>query len=277
MSSKNKSSSKASSRTFFWTSKKTQSKKKKSFNYPKKKTYTEEYDASSQKENLPDNIPKKEIEPKIDEEYQGLVYHPQYTEIIPAGIFYIIETEKKEDYNNFKTKWKTEICRYWEMYGECKFGENCAFAHGESELKQRKLTFNYKTKPCKQFFELGYCSYGSRCQFSHKKESLEGKANDSTEKDKISYLKVLNELSSDGNQVSHDLIERPRLAAFESVAHSTLDESKSCKLKLYEDFINLKNENLNLKKNEKKFKFSEDTLPNSNVNSDNNNNDNGED
>ena len=46
------------------------------------------------------------------------------------------------------------------MYGECKFGENCAFAHGDSELKQRKLTFNYKTKPCKQFFELGYCSYG---------------------------------------------------------------------------------------------------------------------
>ena len=271
MSSKNKSSSKASFRTFFWTSKKTQSKKKKSFNYPKKKTYTEEYDTSSQKENLPENIPKKEIEPKIDDEYQGLVYHPQYT------VFYIIETEKKEDYNNFKTKWKTEICRYWEMYGECKFGENCAFAHGESELKQRKLTFNYKTKPCKQFFELGYCSYGSRCQFSHKKEILEGKANDSTEKDKISYLKVLDELSSDGNQVSHDLIERPRLAAFESVAHSTLDESKSCKLKLYEDFINLKNENLNLKKNEKKFKFSEDTLPNSNVNSDNNNNDNGED
>ena len=277
MSSKNKSSSKASFRTFFWTSKKTQSKKKKSFNYPKKKTYTEEYDTSSQKENLPENIPKKEIEPKIDDEYQGLVCHPQYTEIIPAGIFYIIETEKKEDYNNFKTKWKTEICRYWEMYGECKFGENCAFAHGESELKQRKLTFNYKTKPCKQFFELGYCSYGSRCQFSHKKESLEGKANDNTEKDKISYLKILNELSSDGNQVSNDLIERPRLAAFESVAHCTLDESKSCKLKLYEDFINLKNENLNLKKNEKKFKFSEDTLPNSNVNSDNNNNDNGED
>ena len=35
------------------------------------------------------------------------------------------------------------------MYGECKFGENCSFAHGDSELKQRKLTFNYKTKPCK--------------------------------------------------------------------------------------------------------------------------------
>ena len=277
MSSKNKSSSKASSRTFFWQSKKTQSKKKKSFNYPKKKSYAEEVDNSSQKENLPENIPKTETEPKFDEEYQGLIYHPQFTEIIPAGIFYIIETEKKEDYNNFKTKWKTEKCRYWEMYGECKFGENCAFAHGDSELKQRKLTFNYKTKACKQFFELGYCSYGSRCQFSHKKESLNTKVDESKEKDAVSYLKVLKDLSSDSNQISHELIERPRLLAFEHLAHSTLEESKSCKLKLYEDFINLKNENLNLKKNGiKKFKFSEDTLPNSNINSDNNNNDNGE-
>jgi hypothetical protein len=277
MSSKYKGSNKTVPRTFFWTSKKPNSKKKKSFNYPKKKIYTEEFDTSSQKENLPENIQKNAIPPKVEEEYQGLVYHPQYTEIIPAGIFYIIEpTEKKEDYNNFKTKWKTEICRYWEMYGECKFGENCAFAHGDSELKQRKLTFNYKTKACKQFFELGYCSYGSRCQFSHKKESLEGKC-EGGKKDEISYVKIINELNSDSKHISHDLIERPRLAAFENMAHSTLEESKSCKLKLYEDFINLKNENLNLKKNEmKKFKFSEDTLPNSNVNSDNNDIINGE-
>ena len=162
------------------------------------------------------------------------------------------------------------------MYGECKFGENCAFAHGDAELKQRKLTFNYKTKACKQFFELGYCSYGSRCQFSHKKESLEGKC-EGGKKDEISYVKIINELNSDSKHISHDLIERPRLAAFENMTHSTLEESKSCKLKLYEDFINLKNENLNLKKNEmKKFKFSEDTLPNSNVNSDNNDIINGE-
>ena len=276
MSSKNKSSSnKPNSRTFFWTSKKTQSKKKNSFNYPKKKVYTEELDTSSQKENLPENIQKTEVEPKYEDEYQGLVYHPQYTEIIPAGIIYFIETEKKEDYNNFKTKWKTEICRYWEMYGECKFGENCAFAHGDSELKQKKLTFNYKTKPCKQFFELGYCSYGSRCQFNHKKQNQSGKNEEDNEKDKISYLKVLKELEDDCTNVSHELTERPRLNAFEEISHSTLEESKSCKLKLYEDIINLKNENLNLKKNEiKKFKFSEDTNPCSNVNSDNNNNDN---
>ena len=272
MSSKNKgSSNKAISRTFFWNTKKDKYKKKNSPNYPKKKVFAEELDTSSQKENLPENIQNNETEIKYEDEYQGLVYHPQYTGIIPAGIIYFVETEKKEDYNNFKTKWKTEICRYWEMYGECKFGENCAFAHGDSELKQRKLTFNYKTKPCKQFFEIGYCSYGSRCQFSHKKESLEGK------KDEISYVKILNELNSESKIISHDLIERPRLMVFENMAHSTLEESKSCKLKLYEDFINLKNENLNLKKNEiKKFKFSEDTLPNSNVNSDNNDIINGE-
>ena len=276
MSSKNKcSSNNSNSRTFFWTSKKTQYKKKNSFNYPKKKVYTEELDTSSQKENLPENIQKTEVEPKYEDEYQGLIYHPQYTEIIPAGIIYFIETEKKEDYNNFKTKWKTEICRYWEMYGECKFGDNCAFAHGDSELKQKKLTFNYKTKPCKQFFELGYCSYGSRCQFSHKKQSQSGKCEEDNEKDKISYLKVLKELEDDSNNISHELTERPRLNAFEEISHSTLEESKSCKLKLYEDIINLKNENLNLKKNEiEKFKFSVDTNPCSNVNSDNNNNDN---
>ena len=270
-----KSNNKSYSRTFFG-SKKTHTKKKNTFNNPKKKEYTEECDTPSQKENISENIQKTEKtedEPKYEDEYQGLVYHPQYTEIIPAGIIYIIETEKKDDFNNFKTKWKTEICRYWEMYGECKFGENCAFAHGDSELKQKNLTFNYKTKPCKQFFELGYCSYGSRCQFSHRKDSTGAKSDDGKGKDNVSYLKVLKELENDNNSVSHELIERPRLSAFENITHCTLDESKSCKLKLYEDINNLKNGNLNLKKNEKKkFKFSEDTNPCSNANSDNNDN-----
>ena len=274
MSSKNKTStSQSNSRTFFWTSKKSYSNKKKYFPNPKNKTYSEEIDTSSQKENISENIQPQEIEPSYEDEYKGLIYHPPYQAIIQPGIYYIIETEKKEEYNNFKVKWKTEICRYWEMYGECKFGENCAFAHGDSELKQRKLTFNYKTKPCKQFFEIGYCSYGSRCQFSHKKESQTGKSDEGKEKDNVSYLKVLQELSSDNNNISHELLERPRLNAFESIAHSTLEQSKSCKLKLYDDIINLKNENLNLKKKEKKkFKFSEDTKPDSNINSENNDN-----
>ena len=272
MSSKNKTStSQSNSRTFFWTSKKSYSNKKKYFPNPKNKTYSEEIDTSSQKENISENIQPQEIEPSYEDEYKGLIYHPPYQAIIQPGIYYIIETEKKEEYNNFKVKWKTEICRYWEMYGECKFGENCAFAHGDSELKKRKLTFNYKTKPCKQFFELGYCTYGSRCQFSHKKESENSEEN--KEKVNVSYLKIIKELESEENKISYELLERPRLKTFEDIVHSSMEQNKDCKLKLYEDINNLKNENLNLKKDGvKKFKLSEDTNFNSNVNSDNNDN-----
>ena len=132
------------------------------------------------------------------------------------------------------------------MYGQCKFGDNCAFAHGDSELKQRKMTFNYKTKTCKQFFELGYCSYGSRCQFSHKQESEE--KNDKN--NNISYLKIIKEFLSSEKEISHELLKRPRLMTFEKITESTLEESEKSKLKLYEDIINIKNE---------KIKLSEDT------------------
>ena len=74
------------------------------------------------------------------------------------------------------------------MNGYCKYEDNCAFAHGESELKNRKISVNYKTKPCKQFFEIGYCSYGRRCQFSHKKEIKFSNS--------FSYLKSLTDLIS---------------------------------------------------------------------------------
>jgi len=69
---------------------------------------------------------------------------------------------------SFKVKYKTEICKYWQVNKTCKFGDNCAFAHGGVEVRQRTHTSNsYKTKPCKQFFDFGFCLYGSRCQFLH--------------------------------------------------------------------------------------------------------------
>ena len=173
------------------------------------------------------------------EEYQGLMCYPRND---LSNTIYCME---KDENNKFKTKWKTEICHYWEMHGECKFGDNCAFAHGNFELKKRKKTFNYKTKPCKQFFELGYCSYGSRCQFSHKKHHLDDDTNN-----KISYLKIIKEFLSSENEISHELVKRPRLITFEKITKSTLEESEKSKLELYEDIINLKNT---------KFKLSEDT------------------
>ena len=139
---------------------------------------------------------------------------------------------------------------------------------GDSELKQRKLTFNYKTKPCKQFFESGYCTYGSRCQFSHKKEDSIKQKNDKGNMDnEVSYLKTINELLSEDNKISHELVKRPRLRTFENITHSTLEESENSKLKLYEDIINLKNEKLK-KENNNNFKLSDDTNSNSNASSD---------
>ena len=247
------------SRTIFYASKKNQTKKKKAFNYPKNKIYSEECESPPSKkekelikEDTNSDFPKNNFDIEIiyEDEHQGLIYHSGYPNIPPANIYYYIEKDPRDDYNSFKTKWKTEICHYWEMYGECKYGDNCAFAHGDSELKQRKLTYNYKTKPCKQFFEIGYCSYGSRCQFSHKKEDLKNQKNDIDNlNDKVSYLKIIEELNSEEKRISHELIKRPRLLTFESITHSTLEESKNSKLKLYEDFINIKKEKSKKEKN----------------------------
>ena len=256
------------------TSKRKQSRKKKSF-YPKNKIYrvyseevnsptTEKSEQQTEYDDTNENYPanKYEIEIVYEDEYNGLIFYPRYPDIGSNNIYFYNEKEKNNEFNNFKTKWKTEICRYWEMYGECKFGDNCAFAHGDSELKQRKMTFNYKTKLCKQFFELGYCSYGSRCQFSHKREDLQKQKN---ENDNVSYWKIIEELLSDDNQVSHELVKRPRLMTFENITSCSLEESENSKLKLYEDIINLKNEKSKKEKEEKrKFKLSEDTNSNSN-------------
>lgn len=69
--------------------------------------------------------------------------------------------------NDFKSKYKTEICRNWTQ-GCCEFGDKCTFAHGYDELRNKDyLASNYRTKNCKQFHEQGFCQYGSRCQFKH--------------------------------------------------------------------------------------------------------------
>ena len=154
-----------------------------------------------------------------------------------------------EDNNDFKTKWKTEMCHYWEMYGKCKYGNSCAFAHGVDELNKRKMSSNYKTKPCKQFFELGYCTYGARCQFSHKLPK------DINEENKISYWKILQEFNEPKNSISHEIVKRPRLMTFEDITKSGTETKEKNRLALYEDIVEIKK-----KENEEHEKvFSEDT------------------
>lgn len=36
--------------------------------------------------------------------------------------------------SDFQQKFKTEMCRNWELNGKCKFGAECTFAHGVHQL-----------------------------------------------------------------------------------------------------------------------------------------------
>ena len=66
------------------------------------------------------------------------------------------------------SKYKTELCKNYELYGYCGWAENCFFAHGRSELKEKTLTCGfYKTKVCKNFHRTGFCPYAARCQYFH--------------------------------------------------------------------------------------------------------------
>ena len=71
-------------------------------------------------------------------------------------------------------KGKTKLCRNFEKYLKCNYGDKCRFAHGPVELREYS---KYKTKPCQKYSDDGYCNYGSRCTFLHeeikeKKEEL---------------------------------------------------------------------------------------------------------
>ena len=74
----------------------------------------------------------------------------------------------KSTAEDFKKKYKTELCKYYEINGFCKYGDNCAYAHGKENLRSKITnTTAYRTKNCNQFFQNGYCPYGNRCQFAH--------------------------------------------------------------------------------------------------------------
>ena len=69
----------------------------------------------------------------------------------------------KGEAKDFKIKYKTELCKYYEINGYCKYGDKCAYAHGKENLRSKVTnTTAFRTKKCTQFFERGYCPYGSR-------------------------------------------------------------------------------------------------------------------
>ena len=78
--------------------------------------------------------------------------------------------EDKESLQRGNPFYKTAMCKNLKK-GECVHGEQCIYAHDESELRPAPLTNNknlaFKTTLCKNFAETGFCSFGTSCQFAH--------------------------------------------------------------------------------------------------------------
>jgi len=136
--------------------------------------------------------------------------------------------ERRQFVEEYKRKYKTEMCKNWELRGNCKFGDKCCFAHGRKELKAKVLThIKYKTKPCKQYHQTGYCPYGQRCQYLHKEAITpnvfcipsEGRFKlDTKIYDTLHEVNRLCATDVDLSTVLDKLPARPRLSIFEKLA-----------------------------------------------------------
>ena len=131
---------------------------------------------------------------------------------------------------DFKVKYKTELCKYYEINGFCKYGDCCAYAHGIENLRSKVTnTTAYRTKKCMQFFENGYCPYGNRCQFAH--QITTNIINNPYDR-KMTYTKTLETISKFENIGNiKELIEKPRLSIFKEI----VENKDSIKSTLFED------------------------------------------
>lgn len=131
-------------------------------------------------------------------------------------------------------KYKTELCKYFEIRGYCKYGENCIYAHGEENLRLKVTNTNaYRTKKCYKFFENGYCPYGNRCQFAHQLAS--NIINNPYDK-KMTYTKIL-EIFSEKEKIAYidNIVEKERLPVFKEIVRN----EEKIPRRLFNDFKNL--------------------------------------
>lgn len=70
------------------------------------------------------------------------------------------------------SRYKTELCRPFEEFGVCKYGDKCQFAHGANELRSLARHPKYKTELCRTYHTVGFCPYGPRCHFVHNQEEV---------------------------------------------------------------------------------------------------------
>ena len=145
----------------------------------------------------------------------------------------------KGEAKDFKIKYKTELCKYYEINGYCKYGDKCAYAHGKENLRSKVTnTTDYRTKKCSKFFEQGYCPYGNRCQFAHQLKS--NIINNPYDRG-MTYGKILETLSKLENVENiKRLIEKPRLPVFKEI----FDNKENIQSRLLDDIKNLNYNNL---------------------------------
>ena len=126
---------------------------------------------------------------------------------------------------DFKIKYKTELCKFYEINGKCKYGDKCAYAHGKENLRSKVTnTTAYRTKKCTQFFEKGYCPYGNRCQFAHQLKS--NIINNPYDKG-MSYTKIFDIISKMENVANiKKLVEKPRLPIFQEITNNNENDKK---------------------------------------------------
>ena len=142
--------------------------------------------------------------------------------------------EAKTNFFGLNKKYKTELCKYFEIRGYCKYGENCIYAHGEENLRLKVTnTKAYRTKKCDKFFENGYCPYGNRCQFAHQLAS--NIINNPYDK-KMTYTKIL-EIFSVKEKIAYidNIVEKKRLPVFKNIVRN----EENIPRRLFNDFKNL--------------------------------------
>jgi hypothetical protein len=175
-------------------------------------------------------------------------------------------------------KFKTEICRNWELEGYCRFGDECTFAHGDLELNKKvSMPSNYKTKICKQFAEEPfYWPYGEKCQFLHTTSEPIKKTSNRA----FTYSEILNEATIQKKktmnhldnlediELAEPLFKIPRLQTFKFLTENYLEENDVDQENLERNTLRPKKTALNKKSKEfimpkqKSFKPSSSAKPN---------------
>ena len=151
--------------------------------------------------------------------------------------FEIFETDYNEN-SEQQLKYRTELCKFYEMNGFCKYSSDCIFAHGKENLRENLCKKSgYKKRLCVNFFQKGFCMYGNRCQFSH---SLKQEKNlNNNKRSNFSYKNYLYELENLIFEKEELIKKKHKLNKFKKITNNK-KKNKNDKNKCY--FIIIKNE-----------------------------------